>query len=432
MTFLNSFIIILRVFYTLNFYINYCIYIYKVSMISKRNIGVGCADISQKEKDYVNEVLDSERLSYGKFISTFEKKFAEAHGSKHAIMVNSGTSALRIAVACLKEACGWREGDEVLVPAVTFIATSNVVIDHGLKPVFVDVDSKTYNIDPSKIAEKITPKTRAIMVVHLFGQPAEIDPILEIAKKHNLKIIEDSCETMFVKYKGKPVGSFGDISCFSTYVAHLLVTGVGGLALTNNDEYAVIIKSLANHGRDNIYLHIGDDKNLDKEKLSAVVARRFHFIRLGYSFRTTEMEGALGLGQLERKDEILAGRQKNAAYLTEHLKKHEKYLQLPLHPDYIEHAFMMYPIVIKDETIKKSDLVMFLEERGVETRDMLPLLNQPIYIKLFGNLEDKYPVAKWINNNGFYIGCHQKLNKEDLDYIVQIFDEYFKAHKTTN
>ncbi len=395
---------------------------------NKRNIGVGCADIGQKEKDYVNEVLNSERLSYGKFIAAFENEFAKAHGVRHAIMVNSGTSALRIAVACLKEFGNWQDGDEVIVPAVTFVATSNVILDRGLMPVFVDVDSKTYNIDAAKIEEKITPKTRAIMAVHLFGQPAEMEPIMAIAKKHNLKIIEDSCETMFVKYKEKPVGSFGDISCFSTYVAHLLVTGVGGLALTNNDELAVIMKSLANHGRDNIYMNIDDDDNLDRDKLAMVVNRRFNFIRHGYSFRATEMEGALGLAQLERKDEILSKRQKNAEYLTLHLQKYENYLQLPWHPTYAGHAFMMYPIMIKHTRIDKKDLVLFLEEKGIETRDMLPLINQPAYIKLFGNLEEKYPVAKWINNNGFYIGCHQKLGTEDLDYIVSAFDDYLKKY----
>lgn len=394
-------------------------------MENKRNIGVGCADISQKEKNYVNEVLNSERLSYGKFISAFEARFAAGHGSRHAIMVNSGTSALRIAVACLKEAGHWQDGDEVIVPAVTFVATSNVIIDHDLMPVFVDVDPKTYNIDTTKIEEKITPKTKCIMVVHLFGQPAEMDPIIAIAARHNLKIIEDSCETMFVNYKNKPVGSFGDISCFSTYAAHLLVTGVGGLALTNNDKLAVIMKSFANHGRDNIYMNIDDDDNLSREELQMVVGRRFNFIRHGYSFRVTEMEGALGLAQLERKDEILSGRQKNSAYLTARLKKYERYLQLPWHPPYSGHACMMYPLVIKDGSIAKKDLVLYLEENGIETRDMLPLINQPAYVKMFGNLEEKYPVAKWINNNGFYIGCHQKLKEDDLDYIIKVFDNYF-------
>ncbi len=390
-----------------------------------QQIGVGSAQISDREKQYVNEVLNSNRLSHGKFLSAFESQFSELHGCKYAMMMNSGTSALRVAIACLKECEDWQDGDEVLVPAITFVATSNVVIDHGLRPVFVDVDSRTYNIDPAKIEEKITKRTRAIMPVHLFGQPCAMDPIMEIARRHNLKVIEDSCETMFVKYRGKPVGSFGDISCFSTYVAHLLVTGVGGLALTNNDEYAVVIKSLMNHGRDTIYLHIDDEKNLDKQVFFQLVQRRFRFVRLGYSFRATEMEGALGLGQLEIKDSILKTRQENARYFIERLKPYERYLQLPWHPEDVEHAFMMFPIVVRaGAPFTKQDLIFFLEENNIETRDMLPLLNQPIYIKLFGALEDKYPVAKWINNNGFYIGSHQGLSPAEREYIIATFIEF--------
>jgi len=390
-------------------------------------IGVGCADISEKEKEYVNDVLGHQRLSYGPYTKKFEEEFAKAHGCKYAIFVNSGTSALRIAVAALKEAEGWKDQDEILCPAVTFVASSNVIIMNGLKPVFVDVDAQTYNLDPRKIEEKITKRTRAIMVVHLFGQPADMDPILKIAKKYKLKIIEDSCETMFVKYNGRPVGSFGDISCFSTYVAHLLVTGVGGFSCTSNPKYAEVMKSLANHGRDGIYLHIDDDKKLSKQGLFQVVSRRFNFIRLGYSFRATEMEAALGVGQMERRNQILGARQKNAAYLLKKLKPFEKYLQLPWHPEKVEHSFMMFPIVVREGVgVKKQDLVMHLEEHNVETRDMLPLLNQPIYKKLFGDLEKKYPVAQWVNNNGFYIGCHQKLAKKEMDYMVAVFKDFFK------
>ena len=155
-------------------------------------IGVGTLEITDEEKSAVMEVLDSNRLSYGPKSREFEEKFAKLHDNKFAVLVNSGTSALRIAIACLKEVENWKDGDEVIVPAITFVATANVVIDHGLVPVFVDCDPKTYNIDPSKIEEKITDRTRAIMPVHLFGQIADMDPIMEIAKRHNLKAIEDS------------------------------------------------------------------------------------------------------------------------------------------------------------------------------------------------------------------------------------------------
>ena len=395
----------------------------------KEQIGVGCADISETEKKYVKEVLDTERLSYGPFLKKFESKFAQMHDSKFAIAVNSGTDALRIAVACLKEAHEWKDGDEIVCPAVTFVASSNVILQNNLKPVFVDVEPDIYNIDPAKIEAAITKRTRAMMAVHLFGQPTTMGPIIKLAQKYNLKIIEDSCETMLVNYKGKSVGALGDIGCFSTYVAHLIVTGVGGLAVTNNPKYAEIMRSLANHGRDGIYISIDDDKNKSDKEFKQIIERRFSFIRVGYSSRITEMEGALGLGQLERAQEILEARKKNAEYLIKNLEKYENKIQLPKKRGDREHAYMMFPIVIKkDSRINKKDFVFFLEENNIETRDMLPLTNQPIYKKMFGDeIEDKYPVAKWINNNGFYIGCHQKISKKELDYIVEKIGEFLSS-----
>ncbi|TSC65637.1 MAG: Uncharacterized protein CEO22_411 [Candidatus Berkelbacteria bacterium Gr01-1014_85] len=402
-----------------------------MSFKPSQQIGVGCADISANEKRYVNEALDSNRLSHGKFLTKFETDFAAAHQTKYAMFCNSGTSALQVALHALKDKYGWSDDDEVLVPAVTFIATSNVVIQNRLKPVFVDIEPDYYEIDPTKIEAKITKRTRAIMPVHLFGQPCEMEPILAIAKKHNLKIVEDSCETMFVSYQGQPTGSWGDISCFSTYVAHLLVTGVGGFACTSDEDLAVRIKSLMNHGRDGIYLHIDDDKNKDNQQLFDLVARRFRFINVGYSYRGTELEGALGVGQMEIWPEVLAKRQANAAKLIAGLQKHETAgrLQLPKIRPETEHAFMMFPIVLKQDKSTsryRDQLVNYLEEHKIETRPMLPLLNQPVYIELFGNLEPDYPVAQWVNNNGFYIGCHQALTEDEIDYIIQTFDQYFE------
>ena len=394
--------------------------------MNKKNLGVGCLEINALAKKYINQVIKSNRLSYGPFIKKFEEQFSRDDQTKFGIMVNSGTSALRIAVACLKETESWAEGDEIIIPAVTFISDVNVIASQGLKPVFVDVDPKTYNIDPTKIERKISQRTKAIMVVHLFGQPAQMAPIMRLAKKHKLKIIEDSCETMYVKYQGKSVGSFGDIACFSTYVAHLVVTGVGGLAVTNNKKYAEILRSLANHGRDNIYISIDDDNKIQGKALRAVVERRFKFIRPGFSFRVTELEGALGLAQLSVIRKNLAQRRKNAQYLIEKFQPLEPYLQLPWPPRDVSHAFMMFPIVIKKGTgVSKQRLVNYLEKQGIETRDMLPLINQPFIEKMYKLKAKDYPVADWINRYGFYIGCHQKMGKTELAYIVKVFKKYF-------
>ena len=390
-------------------------------------IGIGSLEITDKEKEYVMDTLNKKRLSHGPYLTKLENSVASLHGCKYGLAVNSGTSALRIAVACLKETEGWQDGDEILVPAVTFIATSNVVISNGLTPVFVDVEPDYYNIDAKKIDEKITPRTKGMIIVHQFGLACDMDAIMSIVKKHKLKMIEDSCETMFVGYKGRPVGSFGDISCFSTYVAHIVTTGVGGLVATNNPEYAVILKSLANHGRDSIYINIDDDRTDDERKLFDIVERRFKFVRLGYSFRITEMEGAIGVAQLERRENTIRKRQENARFLSEALAAFSKELQLPATRSGCEHAFMMYPIVVRSKRFTKRDIVNFLEKNNIETRDMNPLINQPVYVKLFGNLEDQYPVAKSINENGFYIGCHQEITQEERDYIAGKFREFFAS-----
>jgi len=395
----------------------------------KEQLGVGTLDLTDREKNYVMQALESNRLSYGPLSRRFEKMFAELHNMKYAVLVNSGTSALSIALATLKELNHWKDGDEVLVPALTFVATANVVLEHNLVPIFVDCDASTYNMNPLLIEEKITQRTRAIMPVHLFGLIANMEPICAIAKQHNLSIVEDSCETIGVSYKGQKTGSFGDIGCFSTYIAHFIVTGVGGLALTNDPKKAEILRSFANHGRDSIYLNIDDDKDIDGAEFQEVVRRRFRFVRRGYSFRVTEMEAGLGIGQLERFPEILNARQGNAALLTEKLSQHTDVLQLPSFDSSVQdHGFMMYPIVVRESaSFSKEDLVSYCEKMNIETRDMMPLINQPVYAEM-DIVQKEYPVADWVNRSGFYIGCHQSLGENDLQYIADVFQEFLLSY----
>jgi perosamine synthetase len=393
----------------------------------KQRIGVGGIEFSKQERAYVMQTLNANRLSYGPFTQKFENLFSKLHECKYAIFCNSGTSALHIALAALKETYQWNDGDEVLVPAMTFIATSNIVLYNQMKPVFVDVDPLTYNINPDLISAKISKRTRAIIPVHLFGLPCDMDPILKIASQYNLKVIEDSCETMFAKYKGRKVGSFGDMGCFSTYIAHYIVTGVGGLVTTNDSELAIMLRSLINHGRDSIYLNIDDDKGVKKEELFRIVDKRFSFTRLGFSFRGTEMEAAIGLAQLERKNEIIRKRCENAKFYITQLQELSDQLQLPHIPQDREHVFMLFPLVLKRE--HKVGLVQYLEERLIETRDLMPLLCQPIYRKLFGDIERNYPEAQRLNQHGFYLGCHQYLKPEERQYVVDTIYDYFRLKK---
>jgi dTDP-4-amino-4,6-dideoxygalactose transaminase len=341
------------------------------------------------------------------------------------LFLNSGTSALHVALQVLKSRHGWSDGDEVIVPAVTFVATSNIILHNNMKPVFVDVDRATYNIDPTKIEEKITNRTRAIIPVHLLGLPAAMDPIRELATTYKLAIIEDSAETMFATYNNRSVGSLGDIGCFSTYVAHFLVTGVGGLATTNDPELAVDMRSVMNHGRDSIYIGSKDDHGVDDARFHEIIERRFRFINVGHSFRCTEMEAAIGIGQLSRKDEIVQRRREIAERYTRELAEFQDYIQLPSSPPDRTHSYMLYGIVTKRDTKRK--LVHYLEELNIETRDMLPLINQPIYRRLYGNLEEQCPVAKWINNNGFYIGCHSYMNDAEVDFVIEAFRNFFRT-----
>lgn len=394
-----------------------------------RQIGVGGAVISPYAKRLVNKVLDSGRLSYGPFLRKFEEEFGKLCDRKFVISSNSGTSSLQVAIHALKEIDGWKDGDEILVPAITFVASSNTIMQNNLRPVFVDVDPKMYHIDAKKIEEKITPRTRAIMPVHLFGISCDMNPILDLAKKHKLRIIEDSCEAVGVKYRGKMVGSLGDVACFSTYMAHLVTTGVGGFAATNDPKIAVKIRSLVNHGRDSIYIAADDDKNVSGKAKFAMADKRFSFESVGYSYRLTEFEGALGVAALREFGKNLRIRQKYADYLIKKLSHFKKFLQLPSWPAYSEHAFMMFPVVITNEKVKRSDLVEFLENNDIETRYLLPLINQPIYKKIFGDLEPKYSVAANLNKNGFYIGCHPEMTKSDLNHIAGIFKEYFKKYQ---
>lgn len=392
-----------------------------------KKIGVGYASVTELEKKYVMDALDNERLSQGKYVAKFEKKFAEMHEQKYGVMCNSGTSALHVALELLKETENWNENTEILVPAITFIATSNACIHAGLKPVFVDVDQLTYNMNPNEIEKHITSNTKCIIPVHAFGQPCEMDKIMELAKKYNLKVLEDCAESHFAKYKGKTIGSFGDIAAFSTYVAHTITTGVGGVVTTNKKDYMEIARSLIAHGRAcTCEVCIASNPNtVCPKRMTTEIDRRFMFIRMGYSYRVGELEGALGLAQLERADEIMKARRENAHMLTKGLEKFEDKIQLPRHKDYIEHTYMMYPILIKENAkFTRDEFVHYLEKNNVETRPMLPLLNQPIYKKIFGDIESNYPIAQYINRNGFYIGAHHGLSKDDMICLINILTKF--------
>ena len=379
-------------------------------------------------RQLVNEVLDSGYIGYGEKSREFEQRFASLHSSRYATLSNSGTSALHIALQTLKEIHRWSSGDEVIVPATTFVATPNIVKHNRMIPTFVDIEYETYGIDPSLIESAITERTRAIIPVHLFGQPCKMDEILEIAKSHDLKVIEDSCEAMFVTHNGKPVGSMGDIGCFSMYVAHLITAGVGGISTTSNPEYAEKMRSLVNHG-----LRI-KDLNLDENMApQPMINREFKFDSTGHSYRITEFEAAVALAQLETHKKMLKVRRRNGKHYIASLELINKsynpdFYKLPYKLAENEHSYMMFPIVLnRSYGVEKYDIKPFLNERGIETRDMLPILGQPAYSYLSAS---DFPISYVVRNYGFYVGSHQDLTVEHISYVCEILSQF--AFEATN
>lgn len=367
-------------------------------------------------RQYVNEVLSSNRLSYGKFSKQLEADFADLHNVSFGVLSNSGTSSLLVSLQALKELHDWHNGDEVIVPALTFVATVNIVLQCQLRPILVDVEPDYYCLNPDLI--KTTKRTRAIIPVHLFGLPASMTELKMIASLERLKVIEDSCEAVLAENYGLPVGSFGHISCFSFYNAHHLTAGIGGISITSNRNYALKMRSLVNHGLE--YEQLSKTTEYDPMMLS----RHFRFNSIGHSFRITELEAAIGLAQLETLKNDIKKRRTNARIFTEALKELEdkEYIQLPKTRPQSTHSFFCYPVMVNTET--KYGLMKHLTDNGIGVRDMMPLTNQPAYKGLFNPAD--YPVANRINEHGLYWGCHQYLKSNEIEYIIERVWEYFE------
>lgn len=378
-------------------------------------------EFSPRAKMLVWEVLNSGNLSHGRFSRAFEHEMSARHGCKFGVLSNSGTSALHVALVALKEKNGWENGAEVICPATTFVATANMILLAGLKPVFVDIEATTYGLDPNRIEDAITPKTRAIMAVHLFGIPCQVKRLKDLAEKYNFALIEDSCETVCASHKGLPVGSFGDVACFSFYACHQINCGIGGMSVTNNEELATLMRSLVNHGRDPSFIN-----GMVSE---APPDQRFLFERLGFSYRVTEMEAALGLDQAENlwtntKKRIAVGILLNAS-----LKK--EFGDLLHIPPMEESSYMMFPVVLGfgvDTT--KTRFMEELEKAGIETREMLPLLSQPLYAKMGHDIRE-FPVSQEVKKRGFYFGIYPQMTEEDIQHIVSAFGKILRKQEAT-
>ena len=320
-------------------------------------------------------------------------------------------------------------GDEVIVPAATFASVASPVIQTGLKPVFVDVDKNSYNIDPKEVQKAISDKTKVIMPVHSLGNPADIKAIMEIADEKGIYVVEDCCESHGAEVDGKKIGSFGHMSTISYFVAHNITTGEGGMISTNSEEFNDVLRSLREFGR---ISQKDNEKNrfIRDEKLGYYDKRYVHE-RLGYNFRMTDPEASFGIIQLEKLDKFNGIRIKNAYNLTRKLNKFEKYFQLPVCSPNTKHTFYGYVIVIKpDAPFGREEIINYLENNLIETRPFLGgcLPDQPAFrkenIKVIGNL----PVSRHLRDNAFFIGCHPGIGENQIDYVVEKISSFVKNH----
>jgi perosamine synthetase len=341
--------------------------------------------------------------SAGSYISEFEKKFSAYCGVKHGIAVSNGTTALHAACAVL----GLEPGDEVIMPAFTIISCALGIIYAGGKPVLVDAEPETWNMDISKIEEKITPKTKAIMAVHIYGHPADMDPIRDLAKKYDLKIIEDAAEAHGAEYRGKKTGGLGDISCFSFYANKIITTGEGGMVLTDSDAYAEAVRSFRNlcFDKDRRFLHEG----------------------LGHNFRLTNVQAAIGAAQMENAEKFVEMKRKNGALYNE-LLKGVPGLQLPAEKEWAKNVYWMYGVVLDEgRGMDAWEFGKKLAERGIGTRPFFaPMHWQPVFKKMGMFAGENYPVAERIARYGLYLPSGLTLTEAQIRETAAAVKEILK------
>lgn len=346
------------------------------------------------EKKYLNECIDTGWISSaGRFITDFEESLAKRCHRKYGVAVSSGTAALEIAVKTLNLA----PEDEVIIPALTIISCPNSVIKAGATPVLVDVEEDTFNMSLETIKEKVTEKTKAIMIVHLYGHPVDMDPILEFANSRGIKIIEDAAEMHGQEYKGKPCGSFGDISIFSFYANKHISTGEGGMLLTNNEDIADKAKSLRDH--------------------CFMKGRRFLHDDIGSNYRMTNLQAAVGLAQLECLDKYIEKKRAMGAQYTNILNTNEKFKTSIVETKYSKNVYWVYTIVLNEEFFKDSDSISNkLKELGIGNRPFFwPIHQQPIYKEMGLFKDESYPVSEKLSRLGFYLPSGLALSNEQIE-----------------
>lgn len=347
--------------------------------------------ITQKEIDYVNDaVRNGWNEHWGDYIKKFEKSFAEYIGVKHALTTSSCTGALHLSLVALSIG----KGDEVIVPDISWVATASVIRYVDAEPVFADVLQDSWCIDPKSIEKRITKKTKAIIPVHLYGQPADMQEILHIAKKNNLKVIEDAAPSIGAEYHGKRVGNFGDIAAFSFQGAKLMVTGEGGMVVTDNTELFEIVKHYSEHGRASTGFEISD---------------------IGFKYKMSNIQAALGLAQLERADELIAKKVQLYEWYSAGLRDIEGIMLNKSNTEMEKSIYWMTSIILnKNFGVSRDELMNKLRERKIDSRPLFPQMSSFRMFKSYDN-----PMAYHIANNGINLPSGHERTQEEVSYICK-------------
>jgi perosamine synthetase len=365
----------------------------KSERLLNRKIPIAKPNFGREEEKAVKEVLESGILASGPKTKAFEKEFAEYIGVEHAIAVTNGTVALDVALKALNLG----PGDEAITSAFSFISSGNCVLFQRAKPVFADIDPRTFNIDPSDVAEKITAKTKALIPIHMFGQPAKMDALKEIAEDHEIALIEDAAQAHGAEYKGQKAGSIGNVGCFSFYATKNMTAGEGGMITTNDQKLADKARLLINHGQ----------------------SQKYHHDTLGYNYRITELCAAIGSAQLKKLDEFNTKRRENAQLLTQGIRKFTG-LTVPYVDNDVKPVFHQYVVrVEKNYPLGRDELADLLTEKGVgvAVHYPIPIYRQPLYQKL-GYKDTKCPNTEDACRRVLSLPVHPLVDKNDVKYIL--------------
>lgn len=364
--------------------------------LSSRIIPVCEPALGENEIEYVMDCLESNWISSaGKYIPVFEEKFAAECGCRYGTACANGTVALHLGLAALD----LKPGDEVILPAFTMIATINAVTYTGATPVLIDSEPSTWNMDVDQLADKITSKTKAIMPVHTYGHPVDMDPLMELAEKHGIFVMEDAAEAHGAEYKGRRAGSLGHAGAFSFYANKIITTGEGGMITTNDAKLAALTHNLRDHAFSS--------------------ERHFWHKYLGFNYRMTNLQAAVGVAQTEQLSKFVEDRRRNAALYTELLGEIPG-IVTPPEAEWVKNVFWMYSILVEEKFgMTRDPLRAFLARRGIETRTFfIPMHLQPIYHNAFKG--QRYPVAEMLCQRGFYLPSASSLTAGQIRYIVEV------------